>query len=188
MAIFTTATAFLMRPILNMDPDKTRKDAARFLKARFDPDHFALSRDEEHFVREERAVERESAARIDGESVPKRGAEAVAWREWRWSEACTINHCTWKAVRWRFYENGRIAFQAEMENSGTNMRVGNLQGHRIELRTTDGCLLGAWHAAFFVRRSSGICHFPATIAEDHPLLAEHYGELAERQTGICFHQ
>jgi len=82
--------------------------------------------------------------------------------------------------------DGRIVFQAEMENGAGNLRIGNLQGHRIELRTSDGCLLGAWRAAFFVRRNSGIRHFPATLLDDHPLVPLHFDELAEQQSGACY--
>lgn len=182
---FSIAYGFLMRPFMKIDSTKARESASRLLKSRLDPDRIALGRDEDHDIRKERLACAQSDPGVSGAAATK-GGETVAWREWRWTDACTVGPCTFSEARWRFYANGRIAFHAQMENAAGNFRVGNLEGHRIELRTKDGCLLGAWRAAFFVRRSSGIRHFPATILDEHPLVSLHFDELAERQDGIWY--
>lgn len=186
VGLISTAAAFLMRPLASRDPAKASQQALRFLKGRLEPDHVFLARDEDHTAHHEKMAMVESDATISGVSTPK-GGTPITWREWRWSGPTKVEDCTFNAIRWRFYENGRIAFQADMQNAAGNIRPGNLQGHRIELVTADGLLVGAWKAAFFVRRTSGIRHFPATILDDHPLLPLHFEELAERQPGVCFH-
>ncbi len=175
---------FLLRSVMSLDARKAQRNAARFLKGRFDPDHVFLSRDEEHLVNRALCVAACSDGSRSGAAPGPGAAGPVVWREWCWREPRTVGPCTFREVRWRFYANGRIAFQAEMENAAGSFRPGNLQGHRIELRAGDGCLLGAWRAAFFVRRSSGILHYPATILDEHPLVPLHFDELAERQDGV----
>lgn len=186
MVGFSVVSGFLLRPIMSFDPRKTRKDAARYLKSRFDPDHVFLARDEDHLLRRDRSEARESDRTTAGATPAKGDAKPVAWREWAWTSECAVGHCTFREVRWRFYSNGRIAFQATMENAGSNIRIGNLQGQRIELRTSDGGLLGAWKAAFFVRRYSSVVNYPATILDEHPLVPLHFEDLAETQTGLYY--
>lgn len=185
MAIFTTMTSLLLKPVMGGEGKPGRR-ALQLIKGRLDPDHAFLARDEDHAVHPDRHACRPSEPMTSGASAAK-GAEPVAWHEWRWTEACRVGECGWQEVRWRLYQNGRIAFHAEMENAAGSIRVGTLQGHRLELRTRDGLLLGAWKAAFVVGRGSGIRHFPATVLDEHPLLPMHFEELAERQSGIFFH-
>ena len=147
-----------------------------------------LTRDDDHFVHQEKLTRRDSDASAAGTTAARGTLAAVHWREWRWTTPAAVGDCTWGQVRWRFYDNGRIVFQAEMDNDVGSFKLGAQQGHRIELRTTDGCLLGAWRAAFFVRRHSGIAHYPATVVEEFPLIQQHFDELAERQSGSCFHR
>lgn len=181
----TIMSAFLMRPLKGFGSSKAQESATNLLKSRFG-DRAVLARDETHLMRRGRRVEAESEVARAGAAARKGASEPTAWREWRWTEVSTVGDCTFREVRWRFYENGRIAFQAEMENRAGNLRIGSIQGHRIELRTSDGCLLGAWRAAFFVRRNCGIRHYPATILDEHPLVPLHFDELAERQSGACY--
>ncbi|UOM35769.1 hypothetical protein [Acuticoccus sp. I52.16.1] len=188
MAFFATLSGFLLRPMMSGDKGGRRKEALQLLKARLDPDHAFLSRDDDHFVHQEKLTRRDSDASAAGTTAARGTLAAVHWREWRWTTPAAVGDCTWGQVRWRFYDNGRIVFQAEMDNDVGSFKLGVQQGHRIELRTTDGCLLGAWRAAFFVRRYSGIAHYPATVVEEFPLIQQHFDELAERQSGSCFHR
>jgi hypothetical protein len=109
----------------------------------------------------------------------------LSWREFRWGEYAEGNR-QWHSVRWRFYENGHVCFDAEMSNSGEG--VGHLQGHRIELREKSGLLLGVWAAGFFVRRAQPKLGFQADVMDDHATLKMHFADLAETQAGFWLHR
>jgi hypothetical protein len=109
----------------------------------------------------------------------------LSWREFRWDEYVEGNR-QWHSVRWRFYQNGHVCFDAEMSNSGEG--VGHLQGHRIEVREKSGLLLGVWAAGFFVRRGQPKLGFQADIMDDHATLKMHFADLAETQAGFWLHR
>jgi hypothetical protein len=111
----------------------------------------------------------------------------VRWKQYRWTDPKTLGESSWQSITWRFYENGLIAFQAEMTNKSNGLDLGDTQGHRIELLTPDGWMVGAWRAEFFVRRQNAVCHFAGYFEENHQLLSLHFDELSEVQMGIWFH-
>ena len=113
--------------------------------------------------------------------------EGLRWREFNWSFPETIDECEWGAVRWRFYSNGLVCFDAKMCNSSAQLDTGDVQGHRIELRETNGLLIGVWIAGFFVRRSLPMRGFAASFSDEHPPLRIHFDEISEQQSGawIC---
>jgi hypothetical protein len=111
----------------------------------------------------------------------------LSWREFRWGEYTEGNR-QWHSVRWRFYENGHVCFDAEMSNSGQGVDVGHLQGHRIELREKSGLLLGVWAAGFFVGRAQPKLGFQADTMDDHATLKMHFADLAETQAGYWLYR
>ncbi len=113
--------------------------------------------------------------------------QEVRYREFLWTEKEQIDECEWGAVRWRFYSNGLVCFDAQMCNSSGKLDNGDVQGHRIELRETNGLLLGVWIAGFFVRRSLPLRGFAASFSDDHQPLKLHFDEINESQRGawIC---
>ena len=113
------------------------------------------------------------------------GEPVVAWREFVWSGPVTVDECEWGTVRWRFYSNGLVCFDAEMANSSTRLDTGDVQGHRIELREQNGLLLGVWVAGFFVRRALPMRGFAASFRDDHALLHLHFDAIAGTQSGAC---
>lgn len=112
---------------------------------------------------------------------------SLRWREFVWGEY-TNGSCQWHSVRWRFYENGHVCFDAQMSNSGEGIHLGHLQGHRIELREKGGMLLGVWAAGFFVRRGQAALSFQADIMDDHPTLKMHFTEIADEQSGYWLYR
>jgi hypothetical protein len=115
------------------------------------------------------------------------GGSEVKWREFIWSGPATIDECEWGEVRWRFYENGLVCFDARMANGSKQLDNGDVQGHRIELREKNGMLLGVWIAGFFVRRSLPLRGFAASFSDEHLPLKLHFDEISETQLGawIC---
>jgi hypothetical protein len=109
----------------------------------------------------------------------------LAWHEFRWENPISIDECRWENVRWRFYENGLVCFNASMCNSSGKLDTGDVQGHRIELRDKTGLLLGVWIAGFFVRRELPIRGFQASYIDDHPPLKLHFSKIADVQSGAC---
>ena len=111
----------------------------------------------------------------------------VKWREFLWTGPATIDECEWGTVRWRFYNNGLVCFDAGMANSSNQLDNGDVQGHRIELREKNGLLLGVWIAGFFVRRSLPLRGFAASFSDEHLPLKLHFDEISEAQLGawIC---
>ncbi|RWA98355.1 MAG: hypothetical protein EOQ33_27980 [Mesorhizobium sp.] len=107
----------------------------------------------------------------------------VAWREFIWGEF-TSGSRQWHSVRWRFFENGHVCFDALMSNSSEGIHLGHLQGHRIELREKGGLLLGVWAAGFFVPRGQAKLGFQADTIDDHPTLKMHFADLADEQAGF----
>jgi hypothetical protein len=109
--------------------------------------------------------------------------KALSWREFIWSRDTELDQCRWHSVRWRFYENGLICFDALMSNSSEHLDLGDLQGHRIELREKNGFLLGIWAAGFYVRRGLTPLGFQANIVDDHVPLKMHFSEISDKQSG-----
>ncbi len=120
-----------------------------------------------------------------GASANEKGE--VKWREFLWTGPATIDECEWGTVRWRFYNNGLVCFDARMANSSRQLDNGDVQGHRIELREKNGLLLGVWIAGFFVRRSLPLRGFAASFSDEHLPLKLHFDEISEAQLGawIC---
>lgn len=113
--------------------------------------------------------------------------QTVQWCEFLWTGHNTIDECEWGPVRWRFYSNGLVCFDAQMSNTSGKLDTGDVQGHRIELREKSGLLLGVWIAGFFVRRSLPMRGFAASFTDDHQPLKLHFDDIAETQLGawIC---
>ncbi|MEE4187359.1 MAG: hypothetical protein V2I76_02790, partial [Roseobacter sp.] len=111
----------------------------------------------------------------------------VRYKEFLWTQAETIDECEWGTVRWRFYSNGLVCFDAQMSNNSGKLDNGDVQGHRIELRENNGLLLGVWIAGFFVRRSLPLRGFAASFSDDHQPLKLHFDDIDEAQLGawIC---
>lgn len=111
----------------------------------------------------------------------------VRYREFLWTAHETIDECEWGEVRWRFYSNGLVCFDAQMANTSGRLDTGDVQGHRIELREKNGLLLGVWIAGFFVRRSLPLRGFAASFADDHAPLKLHFDDIDDAHLGawIC---
>lgn len=111
----------------------------------------------------------------------------IKWREFSWAQTQADDN-RWQSVRWRFYDNGLVCFDAEMSNEGDGMDLGDMQGHRIELREKAGLLLGTWVAGFYVRRGLPPIGFHASIVDDHAPLKLHFDDLMPTQTGAWLHK
>ncbi|MEM1351859.1 MAG: hypothetical protein AAGF27_05920 [Pseudomonadota bacterium] len=111
----------------------------------------------------------------------------VKYLEFLWSQHQTIDECEWGTVRWRFYANGLVCFDARMANTSGKLDNGDVQGFRIELREKNGLLLGVWIAGFFVRRSLPLRGFAASFSDDHAPLKLHFDDIDDTQLGawIC---
>ena len=110
----------------------------------------------------------------------------LRWREFAF-EKFEDGGCKWNAIRWRFYENGLISFHAEMSNASHGIDLGDIQGHRIELRDKDGFLLGIWAAGFYVARHREPVGYQTDAIDDHQPLKAHFADLAEKQQGHWIH-
>ena len=130
-----------------------------------------------------------TAAQNNGfETGVTKGAEGeVKWCEFLWTEPTSIDECEWDHVRWRFYENGLVCFDARMANASSQLDNGDVQGHRIELREENGMLLGVWIAGFFVRKSLPLRGFASSFTDTHMPLKLHFDEISKQQGGawIC---
>jgi hypothetical protein len=111
----------------------------------------------------------------------------LAWREFAWGDYA-VGSGHWHSVRWRFYADGHVCFDALMSNSGEGVDLGHVQGHRIELREKGGLLLGVWAAAFFVGRGQPALGFQADVKDDHPTLKMHFADLADEQAGFWLYR
>jgi hypothetical protein len=113
--------------------------------------------------------------------------EGIRWREFVWSGPQSIEECSWGPVRWRFYSNGLVSFDAQMGNTSHRLDAGDVQGHRIELREKNGLLLGVWIAGFFVRRSLPLRGFAGAFIDDHLPLKLHFDDISDAQLGawVC---
>jgi hypothetical protein len=111
----------------------------------------------------------------------------LAWREFAWGDYA-VGNGRWHSVRWRFYANGHVCFDAQMSNSSEGVDLGHVQGHRIELRERSGLLLGVWAAAFFVGRGQPALGFQADIKDDHPTVKMHFGDLSDQQAGFWLYR
>ncbi|MFK7868283.1 MAG: hypothetical protein AB8B58_03465 [Roseobacter sp.] len=111
--------------------------------------------------------------------------DGLKWIEFIWSEPAAIEECKWEGIRWRFYSNGLVCFDARMSNESATLDNGDVQGHRIELREKNGLLLGVWITGFFVRRSLPARGFAASFQDEHLPLKLHFDEIAETQPGAC---
>jgi hypothetical protein len=111
----------------------------------------------------------------------------LKWREFLWTGPATIDECHWGAVRWRFYSNGLVCFDAQMFNESKKLDTGDVQGHRIELREKNGLLLGVWIAGFFVNRALPQRGFASSFVDDHEPLKLHFDEINDDQRGawVC---
>ena len=122
----------------------------------------------------------------EGALEPESGSK-INWCDFIWRAGETIDECIWEEVRWRFYSNGLVCFNAQMSNESSKMDNGDVQGHRIELRETNGLLLGVWIAGFFVRRSLPTRGFAASFQDEHPPLKLHFDDIEKSQRGawVC---
>jgi hypothetical protein len=113
--------------------------------------------------------------------------EKIPYHEFLWTGPQTIEECDWGEVRWRFYANGLVCFDARMSNNSGKLDNGDVQGHRIELREEGGLLLGVWIAGFFVRRSLPMRGFASSFSDDHAPLKLHFNDIRQAQSGawIC---
>ena len=111
----------------------------------------------------------------------------LRWREYLWTGPASIDECDWGAVRWRFYSNGLVCFDARMSNTSGTLDYGDIQGHRIELREKSGLLLGVWIAGFFVRRSLPQRGFASSFVDDHEPLKIHFADIDDSHLGawVC---
>lgn len=111
----------------------------------------------------------------------------VKYHEFLWTTPEFVDECEWGTVRWRFYSNGLVCFDAEMANTSGTLDTGDVQGHRIELREKNGLLLGVWIAGFFVRRSLPLRGFAASFSDDHAPLKMHFNDIDDAHLGawIC---
>ena len=128
-----------------------------------------------------------SEATVSGGIEDIGDGSSLAWREFQWNEPATIDECSWQATRWRFYENGLICFEAKMSNTSGQLDNGDVQGHRVEVRESNGMLLGVWIAGFFVRKDLPLRGFQASFVDEHLPLKLHFREIADVQSGawIC---
>jgi hypothetical protein len=186
LPFITAATSFLDR-MLNRKEGESAKNVRGLLKRHFNPDHTNVERDTKHSLDELRTESGPNDDFRKGEVQASGLDKPVRWIQYLWRGPKALADSSWHDVTWRFYENGLIMFHAEMTNSSGRIDLGDVQGHRIELRTTDGALIGAWKSGFFVRRNNAVHNFTSYFKEDHPLLALHFDELAEQQTGILYH-
>jgi hypothetical protein len=113
--------------------------------------------------------------------------EGLRWREFIWSGPQSIEDCSWGPVRWRFYSNGLVCFDAQMANISHRLDTGDVQGHRIELREKNGLLLGVWIAGFFVRRSLPLRGFAGAYVDEHLPLKLHFDDIKDDNLGawVC---
>lgn len=113
--------------------------------------------------------------------------DPVRYREFLWTQNQNIDECEWGTVRWRFYSNGLVCFDAAMANASGKLDNGDVQGFRIELREKSGLLLGVWIAGFFVRRALPLRGFAASFSDDHLPLKLHFDDIDDTQHGawIC---
>ncbi|AXI44568.1 hypothetical protein C1J03_00090 [Sulfitobacter sp. SK012] len=111
----------------------------------------------------------------------------LQWREYLWNGPTSIDECEWGAVRWRFYSNGLVCFDAKMSNTSGRVDPGDVQGHRIELREKNGLLLGVWVSGVFVKKSLPQRSFAASFMDQHELLKLHFSDLDDNQNGawVC---
>lgn len=186
MLPFVTVATSLTNRVLNRKKGDDAKDMKSLLKSKLNPGDPVLMRDAGYYLSDSQAAVAPSEMFETGEIAPTGDAAPVRWRQYRWSEPRTLRECSWQAVTWRLYENGLIAFQAEMTNASGGLDIGDTQGHRLELVTTDGWMVGAWRAEFFVRRNNAVRHFAGYFEESHRLLSLHFDELAEVQLGMWF--
>ena len=120
-------------------------------------------------------------------AIEPAGGEKLQWREFLWKGPESIDECEWGEVRWRFYSNGLVCFDAQMSNTSGQLDQGDVQGHRIELREKNGLLLGVWISGFFVRKSLPKRGFASSFIDQHEPLKLHFSEIADKQTGawVC---
>jgi hypothetical protein len=115
------------------------------------------------------------------------GGKSVAWHEFDWTSEVRDEERVWHEVRWRFYANGLVAFEAVMSNAATGLASGKMMGHAIELRDSTGFLIGVWVTGFYVRRNLPALGYQASLVDDHQPLMLHFGELAPAQRGLWLH-
>ena len=166
---------------------RSRPQFADLLRDRFDRGHESLRRDDGRAGSQDETEPVLSDGMLRGTTNTAAGGAPIDWREYAWSSEQTLGGARWGEIRWRFHRTGHIAFNGAMATGESGSGARSTQGHRIELRTGDGRLVGAWLAAFRVR-SGESCGgaYTATRRDPHPLLAQHFDELAEDQSGRGF--
>lgn len=128
----------------------------------------------------------ENDAFASGDITDTEGKD-LKWRDYVWTGPATIDECEWGTVRWRFYSNGLVCFDAQMSNKSRQLDHGDVQGHRIELREKNGLLLGVWIAGFFVRRDLPQRAFASSFVDTHEPLKLHFADMNDHQQGawVC---
>ncbi len=187
MLPFVTAAMSFVDRLFNRKKGESAKELKSLIKNRLESGDPVILRDPEHYFSDQRAANAPSTAFESGHIAQSGDNPPVRWKQYRWTNPKTLGESSWQSITWRFYENNLIAFQAEMANASTGLDQGDTQGHRIELVTNDGWMVGAWRAEFFVRRNNAVRHFAGYFEENHHLLSLHFDELAEVQMGIWFH-
>lgn len=186
MLPFVGIASRIFSAAIGADSKQDRRQAlSDIIKQHLDPGHLALQRDDRHAIHMDRSLPGENGSHTLG---PAADGGGPSWVEYVWNQETTLDESHWSHVHWRFYASGRIAFHGRMHNTSGLLDAGDVQGHRIELRTRDGLLIGAWTAAFFVRTRGAVRNFPATLHDEHPLLIQHFDELAEQQLGHWFYE
>lgn len=186
LPLVTVATSLADR-VLKRKKGESAKELKTIIKTHLSSDDLTIYRDADHYLAASRALAQPSEAYSTGEAPAGGDGNPVAWKQFSWTEPKTLGECTWTGVTWRVYATGLIAYQAQMTNVSTGLDVGDSQGHRLELRTGDGWMLGAWKANFFVYRQNAVQSFSGYFEDEHKLLALHFADLAETQEGIWYH-
>ena len=108
----------------------------------------------------------------------------TGYRQYHWETPHENDDARFLSARWRLYDDGLVLFNGEFEALGGGLDGGARLGHRIELRSTDGALLCALQAAFFVRRGALVGAFTSNAEIDCAPLALHRDDLATVQRGL----
>lgn len=114
---------------------------------------------------------------LDGEPLP--------WVEFDWPPL-QIDDCAFHKLSWRFYRNGQIGLELIASKDEAGLDTHDLIGHRIELRDSNGFLVGAWSAAFTIYKGDDHIVFHTSATDEFLPLKLHFGEIADWQDGVGF--